>query len=775
MKTTPSTDAPLKHKPRDRSNSISFLPNHLEDSGVPYDGQHHFSAYSAVHGPQHVNLMVILALTISSAVVRLYMLNHPTSIVFDEVHFGGFASKYIQSRFFFDVHPPLGKLIIAFTGVFVGYDGSFSFKEIGMDYLESNVPYVALRLVPAFFGVLLSPIAYATMRNFGYSSAASILTAVMVTFENALACQSRLILLDSFLIFFTGLTALMWSEFLRFKHEPFSIAWWRTLTFVGISLGLTVSVKWVGLFTITMIGVATIQQLWTIVTDNSIPLKVFYKHFMARAVTLIVVPVLIYAFFFKIHFAILNKSGPGSSFMSPEFQQTLGGAAIPDTLEDIAFGSTVVIRHEGTKGGYLHSHPSTYPGGSKQQQVTCYPHRDANSDFIVKKEFDFVNGSSVERPIEGFEKIGHGSVIRLHHIPTAKNIHSHSVRPVFTDDKDINEVSCYGSSTVLGDSNDYWKVEIEGNKVNEGDPLLSISSQFRLRHVNTGCYLSSIPHKLPEWGFGQQEVICSSKTLHKLTVWRIESSVNANAPEGSKLVNYKNPSFIQSFLELNKAMWTSNNGLKSSHPYDSVPAAWPLLERGISFWRAKPDNSGIYLIGNPFIWYGAVACLVVYIGYVVINMFVEKRGIQFTPSAYFREMLSGCQFMVLGWAAHYLPFFLMSRQLFLHHYLPSLYFGILIIGASFNIVTYKMRKSVQIILACGVAFVVVYLYVQYAPLTYGYAQDPKHCESLKLRKRWDWGCPAIDAVEPVPSAVTTVAVDAPDTTEVESLVDVKED
>ncbi|KAJ2991748.1 hypothetical protein HDV02_003501 [Globomyces sp. JEL0801] len=379
---------------------------------------------------------------------------------------------------------------------------------------------------------------------------------------------------------------------------------------------------------------------------------------MARAVTLIVVPVLIYAFFFKIHFAILNKSGP-----------------------DIAFGSTVVIRHEGTKGGYLHSHPSTYPGGSKQQQVTCYPHRDANSDFIVKKEFDFVNGSSVERPIEGFEKIGHGSVIRLHHIPTAKNIHSHSVRPVFTDDKDINEVSCYGSSTVLGDSNDYWKVEIEGNKVNEGDPLLSISSQFRLRHVNTGCYLSSIPHKLPEWGFGQQEVICSSKTLHKLTVWRIESSVNANAPEGSKLVNYKNPSFIQSFLELNKAMWTSNNGLKSSHPYDSVPAAWPLLERGISFWRAKPDNSGIYLIGNPFI----------------------------------------C------------------------------------------------------ILACGVAFVVVYLYVQYAPLTYGYAQDPKHCESLKLRKRWDWGCPAIDAVEPVPSAVTTVAVDAPDTTEVESLVDVKED
>ena len=99
------------------------------------------------------------------------------------------------------------------------------------------------------------------MRNLGFSNYASVLTGFMVIFENALACQSRLILLDSFLVFFTGLTALMWSEFLRFKNEyvvgyillltlltihllfkirPFSVAWWRTLTFVGISLGLTV-------------------------------------------------------------------------------------------------------------------------------------------------------------------------------------------------------------------------------------------------------------------------------------------------------------------------------------------------------------------------------------------------------------------------------------------------------------------------------------------------------------------------------------------------------
>lgn len=51
----------------------------------------------------------------------------------------------------------------------------------------------------------------------------------------------------------------------------------------------------------------------------------FWKHFWARAVGLILVPLLIYLSFFYMHFAVLTRSGTGDTFMSPAFQETLIG------------------------------------------------------------------------------------------------------------------------------------------------------------------------------------------------------------------------------------------------------------------------------------------------------------------------------------------------------------------------------------------------------------------------------------------------------------------
>lgn len=61
---------------------------------------------------------------------RAFNSDHSVDDRFDEVHFGKFASRYIKTRYFVDVHPPLAKLLITFAAFVFGYNGDFDFKDI---------------------------------------------------------------------------------------------------------------------------------------------------------------------------------------------------------------------------------------------------------------------------------------------------------------------------------------------------------------------------------------------------------------------------------------------------------------------------------------------------------------------------------------------------------------------------------------------------------------------------------------------------------------------
>lgn len=677
--------------------------------------------------------LLVVVLLVASA-VRLFRLSKPSSVVFDEVHFGKFASKYIKTQYFVDVHPPLAKLLITLAAFVFGYDGNFDFKDIGKQY--DDVPYVAMRLVPAILGIATIPLSYLTLRGLDCRATTALLASLFITFENGLVTQSRYILLDSPLIFFTALSIFFWVGFCNEdKHEPFTESWWGWLFMSGLSLGAVASCKWVGLFTIATVGLSTVGQLWNLLGDLRIPPRVFMHHFAARALCLILVPVLFYMGMFQIHFMILGSSGDGDGFMSSEFQHTLGGRGMADTFADIALGSQISIRHVNTQGGYLHSHPHNYPGGSKQQQITLYPHRDHNNDWRI------YNATWEENDSGELTYITDKMRVKLEHITTEKRLHSHDVRAPISDVDFQNEVSAYGMPGFDGDANDDWWVEIvHGDKRDResGKRLRTIRTTFRLRHALTGCYLFSHKIKLPDWGFEQQEVTCNKNAVLANSLWFVETSTHPLLPEDAPKVNYRLPGFLAKFIELQQVMWTTNAGLTDRHTFDSRPESWPHLRRGINFW--VKDHRQIYLVGNPMVWWLSTLSVLSYIavrGFLILR---AKRGYRDFDSTKVVKYDSLCGFLFLGWFLHYFPFFIMGRQLFLHHYFPSLYFAILLLSGVFDLVTSTLRPRVRLQIAGVLIILAVWNFTHFSPLAYGNQWTKSKCNSSKWLKTWDFSC-----------------------------------
>jgi len=246
-------------------------------------------------------------------------------------------------------------------------------------------------------------------------------------------------------------------------------------------------------------------------------------HLGFRVIGLIVIPLMVYMFSFWIHFLILENSGPGDAQMSSLFQANLRGTEVgKDSPLEIGIGSRATLKNMGYGGGLLHSHVQTYPEGSQQQQITCYHHKDANNDW-----FFYPNRHQAEyNPEDPVKFVGNGDVIRLIHAQTGRNLHSHQVAAPVT--KADWEVSCYGNTTI-GDTKDHWQIEVVDDAASSDySKLRTLTSAFRLKHPDLGCYLRAGNVNLPQWGFKQIEVTCTkeNKPRDVFTHWNVESHWN---------------------------------------------------------------------------------------------------------------------------------------------------------------------------------------------------------------------------------------------------------
>ena len=375
-------------------------------------------------------------------------------------------------------------------------------------------------------------------------------------------------------------------------------------------------------------------------------------------------------------------------------------------------------------------------------------------------------------------------IVRLVHKQTGRHLHAQA-RPAPVT-KAAFEVSGYGNYTAgESDINDLWRIEFvhdtatstsaSGNEQGNEKVMRPVTTQFRIRHLILGCLLSQQNQLLPEWGQKQQEVVCEpdlGKHGRSATIWNVEHHWYKGLVE-TPLVLFpptfllgRAKSFLYDTLYLHAAIVRVHESFVAPKGEVKAPAStwlqWPFLHVGIRMTHWTEDKRKYFMVGNPAVWWSAsssvLAALLLWAWYIMMqglrriwkNVSRDRDDQDCPISAQSPMILCG-----LGWCLHYLPFGLASRVLYLHHYFPALYFGILLFPWLLDHVllhrfAWKEWPAFQGLIYGGVALLVAWTFWQFQCLSYGFEG------------------PALDRVSHLQWRQTWTLIDGPDTARVAS-------
>ncbi|KAJ2716397.1 Protein O-mannosyltransferase 2 [Coemansia spiralis] len=687
--------------------------------------------------------VITVVLTLLGLVTRLYRIGRRPNVSWDEAHFGKFGAYYINGTFYHDVHPPLAKMLVALAEVVAGHNGSFNFKS-GASY-PAYVNYTLMRVQLALYGVALVPLAYLTCLHLRMSRSMAALAACFVLFDNAICVMSRFILLDEPLLFFTALTLLSAAAFQHTNRRgpAYSRRWWVWLTMTGFSLGCVMSSKWVGLFCVIMVGVATVDDLFRKYC-NRMPWEDLGMHWNARVLTLISLPLIVYMACFWVHFRLLYRSGTGDRKMPANFQAQLKGNRLNAQPYDVAFGSFAEIRSMYDGPGLLHSHYHRYPGGSKLQQVTCFPHADPNNVWQVRHS-SARDGGTTNYTLAAIEFISDGDVVQLMHNATGATMQASSE---FRAPISVHHYEVTAGNSTAGAAGD-WRVEVVKQKARRaGTRIHAMTTVFRLRHTELKCLLRVGSLRLPQWGWSQSEVTClptadgTRKVSTDDVLWYVEHNINERVPKAD-MSRYVSSNFLVDMVHLNIQMGKTNNALSPDvnkySALESGPLSWPFLIYPMRMVGWGDTSVKYYEIGNPLLWWAsAVVCLMYPLRLLWWALQMQRGCSRWHSLRQFLGFWDDSKFLWGGWALHFVPFLFMGRVTYIHHYLPALYFALLLLAFELDFFFRCWRRGRYLhtaALAIGAVVAVVFLY--FAPFTYGWDRPAEELAGRRWLSSWN--------------------------------------
>ncbi|KAL6946607.1 hypothetical protein ACO0RG_000765 [Hanseniaspora osmophila] len=495
--------------------------------------------------------------------------------------------------------------------------------------------------------------------------------------------ESLTISMDILVAYAITLTTL---AFMAYKKMGGFLTWGLTC----LSLGITISIKKIGFVTWIWVLLCYLYEfLVQINGDLGISTKkIWGYHFFVKIATLLLIPSTI----FVIPYYNLVQNFDGSvqsldySSMSPTFKSSVLKNIQVEVPRLINANDTVLIRHVGSLGGYLHSHDAKYKTGSQEQQVTLFDYPDLNNEWIILPASEQSRTKIDTNQTDKFlmKKMQH---IMLQHKVTGKFLYvSPTEKPPVNEKENASEVSCIDWDDELKQGFKF-KLDFPSNAYT-GDPntdnsleyqlaLLPLDSVFELTSAgnNRGCHILAHDDRLPGWGFFQQEVRCvSSANKHRGKFFVEKSLPNLNHNLGTKVVP-KMPAWKMVFEYIHRS-WQKDYYNRS---IEVEIKPWTVLT-SLTKWLTPNAEQGTYmttaLLSSLLLLLG-VSPMVLVVKMLAWNPIFESFENANMP-LHTQNFLESTIMYSGAWFLHFYVFnFSKHPILFAQQYLPSFLFQLL--------------------------------------------------------------------------------------------------
>ncbi len=176
---------------------------------------------------------------------------------------------------------------------------------------------------------------------------------------------------------------------------------------------------------------------------------------------------------------------------------------------------------------------------------------------------------------------------------------------------------------------------------------------------------------------------------------------------------------IKSFIEYQQDIYNYHSGLQEGHPYSSPWYTWPIIGKPLWFYAGYFSDGKygtIACMGNPAIWWLSILTAVITLIYTA-----------------FKKNKEGLMIIIMIFAT-WLPYFFISRAMFIYHYFITLPFMMLTIPFAISkLAEWKNKFKYAVPVLC-VIFLAMFIY--FYPVYSGLPVNYRYIEQTRWFKEW---------------------------------------